>query len=95
MPLTSKDITHIARLARLKTSADQAEFYATQLTRIMDLVEQMNNIDTSDVEPMAHPQNTALRLREDEVTTGDCREAYQAISPQSANGFYLVPKVIE
>lgn len=95
MSLTPKDITHIARLARLKTDDDQVKFYAVQLSRIIDLVEQMNKIDTSDIEPMSHPQDSALRLRADEVTSENCRESYQAIAPAAENGFYLVPKVIE
>lgn len=95
MSFTTKDITDIARLARLKTDDDQAAFYATQLSSIMQLVEKMNDIDTSDVEPMSHPQDAALRLREDEVTADNCREQYQAIAPAAENGLYLVPKVIE
>ncbi len=95
MSLTAQEITHIAALARLKINTDEAGFYATQLSRIMDLVEQMNAIDSDDIEPMSHPQDVALRLRADEVTATDCREAYQAIAPAIANGLYLVPKVID
>ncbi len=95
MSLTPKEITHIATLARLKTSSEQAEFYATQLSRIMDLIKQMNTIDTSDIEPMSHPQDPALRLRADEVTATNLREAYQTVAPATENGLYLVPKVID
>ena len=95
MTISSDQINHIARLARLKTDPEQAEFYAAQLTRIMDLVEQMNRIDTDGVEPMSHPQDAALRLRADEVTEPDQREKFQSIAPQSENGLYLVPQVIE
>ncbi|WP_423906277.1 Asp-tRNA(Asn)/Glu-tRNA(Gln) amidotransferase subunit GatC [Candidatus Spongiihabitans sp.] len=99
MSLTPKEITHIASLARLKTSSEQAEFYATQLSRVLDLVEQMNTIDTSDIEPMSHPhdhlQNAALRLRADEVTATNLRKAYQTVAPATENGLYLVPKVID
>ncbi|NKB77334.1 MAG: Asp-tRNA(Asn)/Glu-tRNA(Gln) amidotransferase subunit GatC [Gammaproteobacteria bacterium] len=95
MSITPDDINHIARLARLKTDDEKSEFYATQLTRIMDLVEQMNQVDTDGIEPMSHPQDAALRLREDVVTRVNQREEYQAIAPDAERGFYLVPKVIE
>ena len=95
MSLTAKEISHIAKLARLKTSEQDAEFYAVQISRIMDLVEQMNKIDTTGVEPMSHPQDATLRMREDVVTATNQRDEYQAIAPESENGLYLVPKVIE
>ena len=95
MSLTPQEITHIARLARLKTSPEEAESHATQLSRIMDLVEQMNSIDTENIEPMSHPQDAALRLRSDEVTKTNRREEFQAIAPDCENGLYLVPKVLD
>ena len=55
----------------------------------------MQAIDTSGIEPMSHPQESAARLREDVVTEADQRAAFQAIAPQAEGGLYLVPKVIE
>lgn len=95
MSLTPKEIAHLANLAKLKTSNEQAKFYATQLSQIMELIEQMNTIDTSGVQPMSHPQDAALRLRADEATATNDREAYQAVAPATENGLYLVPKVID
>lgn len=95
MSITPDDINHIAHLAKLKTDDEKSAFYADQLTKIMGLVEQMNQIDTSGIEPMSHPQDAALRLREDAVTQSDQREEYQSIAPSAEQGFYLVPKVIE
>lgn len=95
MSISSEQIDHIARLARLKTDPEKSEYYAGQLSRIMDLVEQMNRIDIGDIEPMSHPQDVALRLRDDEVTAENQREAYQAIAPDAQDGLYLVPRVIE
>jgi aspartyl-tRNA(Asn)/glutamyl-tRNA(Gln) amidotransferase subunit C len=95
MSITSEQITHIARLARLKVDPDQAEFYADQLSRILELVEQMNRIDADDITPMSHPQDVALRLRDDEVTAENLREQYQQIAPATEQGLYLVPRVIE
>ena len=95
MSITAENIKHIAKLARLKTEDDKSQFYADQLNLIMNLVEQMNNIDTSGVEPMSHPQDAALRLRPDDVTKQNNRDRFQSIAPEAENGFYLVPKVIE
>jgi aspartyl-tRNA(Asn)/glutamyl-tRNA(Gln) amidotransferase subunit C len=95
MSLTPEDITYIARLARLKTDPEEAEFYAAQLNRIMGLIDQINRIDTEGIEPMSHPQDVALRLREDVVTADNLRDEYQAIAPETEAGLYLVPRVIE
>lgn len=95
MSLTAEEITHIARLSRLKTDPEEAQAYAGQLSKIMDLIEQMNQIDVSGVEPMSHPQDAALRLRDDEVTKTNQRETFQSIAPSVEDGLYLVPKVID
>ena len=60
-----------------------------------DLVEQMNTVDTDSIEPMAHPRDVALRLRDDQVTERDQREEFLEIAPASERGLYLVPRVIE
>ena len=62
---------------------------------ILGLVEQMNSVDTRDVEPMAHPLEITARLREDEITEIDQRQRFQAIAPEVEQGLYLVPRVIE
>ncbi len=95
MSLTPAEISHIAKLARLRVEDHQAQSCSTQLSRILELIEQMNQIDTSDIEPMSHPWDTALRLREDKVTATNHGEAYQEIAPAAKNGLYLVPRVIE
>ena len=95
MTIDSNQVDHIARLARLKTDPEKSAYHAEQLNRIMELVEQMNNINTKDIEPMSHPQDNALRLREDIVTSENQREAFQAIAPAAEDGLYQVPKVIE
>jgi len=101
MPITREQIARIAHLARLATApaeAAEAEEYAAQLSRILELVEQMNRIDTDGVAPLSHPQQlaeAALRLRADEVTETDRRADYQLIAPAAADGLYLVPRVIE
>lgn len=95
MSLQKEDIDKIAHLARLGISSDDVEEYARDLSSILDLVEQMNAVDTKGVIPMAHPLDEHQRLRADEVTETDQREHFQEIAPQVENGLFLVPQVIE
>lgn len=95
MSLGPDDVKKIAHLARLDINESDIEDYASNLSNILDLVEQMNSIDTSNVTPMAHPQDLGQRLRADEVLEENQREQFQKIAPATENGLYLVPKVIE
>lgn len=95
MSLEKSDVEKIAHLARLAVSEDELDSVASDLSNILDLVEQMNAVDTADVEPMAHPLHMLQRLREDVVTEMDQRDLFQSIAPETENGLYLVPKVIE
>jgi aspartyl-tRNA(Asn)/glutamyl-tRNA(Gln) amidotransferase subunit C len=93
--LSLEEIRRLARLARIELAAPEAEALARDLNDILAMVEQMSAVDTRGVEPMAHPQEMAQRLREDRVTERDQRELFQSIAPQVEDGLYLVPKVIE
>jgi aspartyl-tRNA(Asn)/glutamyl-tRNA(Gln) amidotransferase subunit C len=95
MSLSHDDVRKIAHLARLAVSDADVDAYARNLTSILDFVEQMESVDTDHVTPMAHPQDTAQRLRDDVVSEADQRERFQAIAPAVDAGLYLVPKVIE
>ncbi len=99
MPLSSTDITRIASLARLELNSDESERMLTQLNGFFDIVQKMRAVDTSGVEPLAHPfatvRDISLRLREDVVTEPDRREANQRSAPAVDNGLFLVPKVLE
>ena len=95
MSLQRADVEKIAHLARLAVSEDELDSVAGGLSNILDLVEQMNSVDTEGVTPMAHPLHMAQRLREDVVTESDQREKYQSVAPLTEDGLYLVPKVIE
>ncbi len=95
MSLDTTQVRKIAHLARLRISGEEAQRYAEELSRILGLIEQMNAADTEGVQPMAHPSDVPLRLRDDEVTEPDQREKFQAIAPAVEAGLYLVPKVIE
>ena len=95
MSLKTEDVKNIAHLARVAISEDAIEDYARDLSRILDLVDQMNQVNTDDVQPMAHPMDVAQRLRPDVVTESNQREKFQSIAPDVEAGLYRVPKVIE
>ncbi len=99
MALTPDDIGRIARLARLDLDPGQSERVLTQLNDFLGVVEAMRAVDTTGVEPLAHPlamvQDVQLRLRDDVVSEPDRREAYQRGAPAVEDGLFLVPRVIE
>lgn len=95
MSLDKAEVENIAHLARLAVSEEDIPEYARNLSNILELVEQMSAVDTSNVVPMAHPLDMAQRLRPDEVTETDQRELFQKNAPSVEAGLYLVPKVIE
>jgi len=95
MSLTLDDVKLIAHLSRIEVDENEVEGMLTQLSGIFNLIEEMQAVDTTDVEPMSHAQDLVLRLREDIVTEVDQHELFQSIAPQVENGLYLVPKVIE
>ena len=95
MSLSTEDVAKIAHLARLAVGPEESGALGRELSNILDLVAQMDAVDTDDVVPMAHPLEMAQRLREDAVTEQDMRERYQANAPAVENGLFLVPKVIE
>jgi aspartyl-tRNA(Asn)/glutamyl-tRNA(Gln) amidotransferase subunit C len=95
MSLGVAEVAKIAHLARLAIRAEDAPAYARNLSAILELVEQMNAVDTVGVAPMAHPLDMVQRLRPDEVAESNQRELFQAIAPRVEAGLYLVPKVIE
>lgn len=95
MSLTADQVRQVAHLARLEIRPDEVDQYAGQLSRILDLVGELSQIDTQGVQPMAHPLSMVQRLRPDEVTESDRRAEHQAHAPAVQDGLYLVPKVIE
>ncbi len=95
MSLDKSQVEKIAHLARLAIEPADIDQYATNLSNILDLVEQMSSADTEQVTPMAHPVEASQRLREDVVTETNQRELFQSIAPAVENGLYKVPKVIE
>lgn len=95
MTLKSEDIRNIAHLARLHIDEDVIDEYVDDLSNILSLVDQMNQVDSSNVAPLANPLDATQRLRADEVTETNQRDKFQQIAPDVADGFYRVPKVIE
>ncbi|MCG6871478.1 MAG: Asp-tRNA(Asn)/Glu-tRNA(Gln) amidotransferase subunit GatC [Gammaproteobacteria bacterium] len=95
MSLSRDDVQKVAYLARLEFDAETLDRFTRTLSGILSFVEQMNAVDSSGIAPMAHPQDTPLRLRDDAVTEFDRREEFQAGAPQTEDGLYLVPRVIE
>ena len=95
MSLNPREVEKIAHLARLAIRDEDVPSYAGNLSAILDLVAQMNQVDTQGVVPMAHPLDMPQRLRADEVAEQNHREEFQSVAPQVEAGLYLVPKVIE
>ncbi|BEP33347.1 Asp-tRNA(Asn)/Glu-tRNA(Gln) amidotransferase subunit GatC [Variovorax sp. V59] len=99
MSLSASDIARIASLARLQLASDESERMLSQINGFFDLVERMRSVDTTGVEPLAHPvaavEDITLRLRDDVASEPDNREANQKSAPAVEAGLFLVPKVIE
>ncbi len=95
MSLDRSDVDKIAHLARLQIEEQDTPEYAQNLTNILDLVDQMQAVNTTDIAPMAHPLDAVQRLRSDVVTEENQRDQLQTVSPAVENGLFLVPKVIE
>ena len=95
MALDRSDVEKIAHLARLGLNDADIPRTTEDLNSILGLIDQMQAVDTTGIEPLAHPLEASQRLRADVVTESNHREAYQSIAPAVENGLYLVPKVIE
>ncbi|MBT3195889.1 MAG: Asp-tRNA(Asn)/Glu-tRNA(Gln) amidotransferase subunit GatC [Candidatus Ruthia sp.] len=95
MSLSEEQVGQIAYLARLSLSSDELQSNTKDLNSILSLAEQLAQIDTDNITPMAHPLHMTQRLREDKVTEEDQSESFQEIAPQTGKRHYLVPTVIE
>ena len=95
MAIESKDIATIAHLARLHLSSAEQLEAVNSINSILGLIDQMQNVDTSQVQPLAHAFEASQRLREDVVTETDNRDALLTLAPSAERGLFLVPKVIE
>ena len=95
MSLTLNDVEKIAKLSRFTLSDDEENSTLEQLNAVFALVEKMQTVNTDGVEPMAHPHEVALRLRDDAVTESDHAAEYLAVAPEVRDRMYIVPHVIE
>jgi aspartyl-tRNA(Asn)/glutamyl-tRNA(Gln) amidotransferase subunit C len=95
MALNKADVAHIAALARIRLDDAELEPLASELSHILNWVEQLGEIDTDGVPPMTGVAAMRLKMRDDVVTDGDCRDAILGNAPRQARGFFAVPKVVE
>lgn len=95
MSLDRSQVESVAKLARLKVDEAELDNYVSSLNSILDLVDQLQAVNTTGVEPLANPLDAAQRLRADEVSETNQRDQLQANAPKAESGLFLVPKVIE
>ena len=95
MSLDKETVAKVASLARIKMSDEELEKLAPTLSNIIQFVEQLAEVDTDNVEPLANVVDITLRLREDEITDGGIQKDVLANAPEELENFFVVPKVIE
>ena len=95
MSLDNKTVEKVASLARLKLDDAEITSYGEKLSNIINFVEQLSEVDTNNVEPLASVVDITLRLREDEVSDGGVQQDVLANAPETLEGFFVVPKVVE
>ena len=95
MSIEKSDIEHLCNLSKLNLDDEEQSIFLNQMKSILDMIEELQEVDTGDIEPMAHPLQMTQRLRDDEVTEFNDREKYQKNTDFAEDGFYKVPKVIE
>jgi len=95
MALTDSDVTKIAKLARIRLTPEELPHYAREINGILKWIEQLGEVDTDGVTPLASVSNQLLPWRADEVSDGNCQEAVLKNAPAQNYGCFLVPKVVE
>lgn len=95
MAIAPSDIAKLAHLARIAVSDDEVNLVTERISDVLNLVDQLQAVNTEGVQPMAHPLDATQRLRADQVTEPNQRDEFQAIAPATEDGLYLVPRVIE
>ena len=95
MSIDKSDIKHLCNLSKLNLDEEEQSVFLSQMQSILDMIEELEEVDTGDIEPMAHPLKMTQRLRVDEVTEFNDREKYQKNTDFAEDGFYKVPKVID
>ena len=95
MSVDQKTVRHIARLARIAVTDDEAKALESELSAILDWVEQLQEVDTEGVEPMTSVVHMDMKKRDDEVNDGECADDIVGNAPMKDNHFFMVPKVVE
>lgn len=95
MALDKATVARIATLARIRLSEEELDSLAGELSGILNWVEQLNEVDTEGVAPLASVAEAGLPMREDKISDGDCPDAILGNAPKNARGFFAVPKVVE
>jgi aspartyl-tRNA(Asn)/glutamyl-tRNA(Gln) amidotransferase subunit C len=95
MSIKKSEIAYISSLSKLKMEDIEIDKFTRQISDILEMIQQLEKINTDDIEPMAHPLNMNQRLRMDVVTEENQRDLYQENAVESEQGFYKVPKVID
>ncbi len=95
MSIKISEIAYISSLSKLKIEDVEMDNYTRQISDILKMIQQLEKVDTDDIEPMAHPLNMKQRLRVDVITEGNHRDLYQNNAVEFEEGFYKVPKVID
>ncbi|MDG1910264.1 MAG: Asp-tRNA(Asn)/Glu-tRNA(Gln) amidotransferase subunit GatC [Pseudomonadales bacterium] len=95
MKIDNEVILNIAELAQLEVKDEMISQYADKMTAMLNLIEEMQSVNTENIEPVSNPLDAVQTMREDKVTEKDLRDEYQAIAPEVDSGLYLVPRVVE
>ena len=95
MTIDKATVTKVARLARLRVEDADKDAYATKINGIMQWIEQLGEVKTDGVEPLASVTDITLPLRKDEVTDGNIQDKILANAPEATSGFFAVPKIVE
>ena len=95
MIIDKSDIKHLCNLSKLNLDDEEQSIFLSQMQSILEMIEELQEVDTGEIEPMAHPLQMTQRLRNDEVTEFNERDKFQKNTDFAEDGFYKVPKVID
>jgi aspartyl-tRNA(Asn)/glutamyl-tRNA(Gln) amidotransferase subunit C len=95
MTVKKSDINHICDLSKLRIDENEISTFTKQISDILNMINELEEADTNEIKPMAHPMNMSQRLRKDEVMSNNDRDLFQENAIDSEDGFYKVPKVID
>jgi aspartyl-tRNA(Asn)/glutamyl-tRNA(Gln) amidotransferase subunit C len=95
MTVKKSDINHICDLSKLRIDENEISIFTKQISDILNMINELEEADTNEIKPMAHPMNMSQRLRKDKVISNNDRDLFQENAIDSEDGFYKVPKVID